>query len=58
MKLPWPVSVEQHANHKFRVTYGQSVRDNLTYVAAAHEFGECVFHGLACDGKLDNTPDR
>lgn len=52
--LPFGVRVEQRANGLFRVTYGKQVRDNLTYAAAAHEFGECVFHALACDDKLNN----
>ena len=50
----FPIKLEQDARGKFRVTYGQQVRTNLGYSAAAHELGECIFHALACDGKLDN----
>jgi hypothetical protein len=54
-----PVRVEQFANKRFRVTYGQQVSGatagaGLGYTAAAHEFGESVFHALACAGLLDN----
>lgn len=56
--LAFPVKVEQHANKLFRVTYGAQVKDNLTYEQAAREFGYCVFHALACDGKLDNSKAR
>lgn len=53
--LEFPVKVEQMANLKFRVTYSMQVKSNLTYAQAAKEFGECVFHALACSGKLDNS---
>lgn len=53
------VKVEQFANRRFRVTYGAQVRGStadigLGYAAAARDFGECVFHALACAGMLDN----
>lgn len=48
-----PVTVAQNAPDSFRVTYGAQIRSGLPYVAAAHEFGECVFHSLACAGRLD-----
>lgn len=38
----------------FRVTYGLLITDNLTYPQAAKDFGQCMFHSLACAGKLDN----
>ena len=41
----------------FRVTYGLHVESGLDYVQAAHEFGECVFHALAWESKLDNEKD-
>lgn len=53
--LAFPIKVEQDSKRKFTVTYGKQIKKNLTYTEAAHEFGECVFHALACDGKLDNT---
>jgi hypothetical protein len=55
--LAFPIKVEQNARGKFRVTYGREVRDGLGYGQAAHELGECMFHALACDGKLDNEAD-
>ena len=53
--LAFPMKVEQHGPEDFRVTYGKQVKDHLTYEEAAEEFGLCVFHALACDGKLDNS---
>lgn len=55
-EFAFPVKVEQHRGHKalFKVTYGLQVRDNLTYLSAATEFGLCMFHALACEGKMDN----
>lgn len=49
------VLLEQRADGTFRVTYGHEVHDQLSYVEAAKEFGECVFHSLACVGKLDTS---
>lgn len=54
-EIPFGVTVEQRGkNGSFRVTYGKQVKSNLSYADAAREFGECVFHALACDGKLGN----
>ena len=52
--MAFPIKVEQRANGRFRVTYGAEIRDDLDYNAAAKELGLCVFHALACDGKLDS----
>lgn len=52
--LAFPITVEQHPNDLFRVSYGAQMKDNLTYEQAAAEFGFSVFHALACDGKLRN----
>jgi hypothetical protein len=54
--LPFGVKIEQRGeNGLFRITYGKQVKENLTYADACHEFGECVFHALACDGKIGNN---
>ena len=55
--LGFAIKVEQHGGRKalLRVTYGKQVSDNLTYSAAAREFGSCFFHALACVGKLNNN---
>lgn len=54
MKMPYGLLLEQRANGTFKVTYGKEVKDNLEYAEAAKEFGLCLFHALACEGKLDN----
>jgi len=38
----------------FSVHYGKQIKDRLTYGQAATEYGACIMHTLACDGKLDN----
>ena len=54
--LAFPIKVEQaeDGNARFRVTYGQQQRRTLTYLEAAREVGHCLFHALACDGRLSN----
>lgn len=49
----FPIRVDMLASGKFKVTYGQQVRSGLSYGQAAHDLGECIFHALQCDGKLD-----
>ena len=51
----FPISLYQHTRDCFTVTYGKEAKRRLSYVAAAHELGECIFHALATQGKLDNT---
>lgn len=53
--LEFPIKLEQRANKKFRVTYGQQVDDNLDYGAAAEKLGGGIMHALAIAGKLDNS---
>lgn len=53
----YPISIYQHGPDNFRIQYGLQIKDHLSYADAAKEFGECVFHFLACESKLDNeTP--
>lgn len=49
------IHVEQAKNKRFKVVYFKQVKSGLTYAQAAHELGECIFHALACESKLDNT---
>ena len=51
----YPVKLEQQSNGDFRVTYGVEVKSGLGYSVAAEEFGLCVFHALACAGKLETS---
>jgi hypothetical protein len=53
----YPVKLEQRANGKFRVTYGEQVSDQLNELEAAKEYGVCVMHSLCCAGKVDTVPD-
>ena len=47
------VSLTQDGFDRFTVKYGKSVRRDLDYAAAAAEFGSCVMHQAACDGRID-----
>lgn len=49
----YEVKLEQHSDHSFRVSYGGQVSDNLNYIVATKVYGECVFHSLACVGKIE-----
>lgn len=53
--LPFDVELYQQGADCFTVLYGQQVKTNLTYAAAAREYGECIMHALACAGRLDNS---
>lgn len=55
LDLAFPVEVTQQGNNSFTVVYGKQVKTGLSYVQAAHQFGQCVFHALACAGKLENN---
>ncbi len=37
---------------RFAVVYGMQHTENLTYAAAAKEFGECVMHAETCAGSI------
>lgn len=49
----YPVALYQRSNGNYRVTYGAEVNDNLDYIKAAEHYGYCLFHALACAGKLE-----
>jgi hypothetical protein len=49
-----PITLEQLARDRFRVTYWKQVKSDLSYGEAASELGACIMHALACEGKLDN----
>ena len=51
--LPFGVRLYQTGRDRFTVEYGKQIKDGLRYAAAAREYGECVFHALACNGDLD-----
>ena len=54
-KAGFEIKIEQYEKGAkgFRVTYGNQVKDHLSYADAAKELGESIFHALACEGKLD-----
>ena len=50
--LPFPVTLIQTGKDQFSVIYGKQERHGLYYSHAATEYGRCVMHALACDGKI------
>lgn len=49
----YPVELHQTSKHKYTVLYGAQKFERLTWLQAAHEFGECMFHSLECANKID-----
>jgi len=49
----YSVTVAQHRNSAFTVTYGADITSGLDWVDAAHRYGECVFHALQCQGLIE-----
>lgn len=52
----FPVTVHQRADGLFKVEYGAEETDWVRYVDAARAFGQCVFHAVACTGKIVTSP--
>ena len=52
-KIPFGIELRQKRRKNFSVKYGEQIKENLSYVEAATEFGLCLMHALNCDGKLD-----
>lgn len=52
--LAFPVQLSQDGKDQFTVRYGLQTKTDLTYAQAATEYGACIMHALACDGKIDN----
>lgn len=55
MNAAFDIRLIQTGVDRFSVQYGKQFKDGLNYGAAAKELGECLMHGLACEGKLDNA---
>jgi hypothetical protein len=51
-KIPgqYSVSIIREGRKRFAVQYELQVKAGLTWLQAAHEYGECVFHALECNG--------
>ena len=50
----YPITVRQAADRTFSVQYGKQLKSNLSYDEAAQELGFCIFHGLACESKIED----
>lgn len=58
LNMAFPIELSQRGPDDFCVIYGKQVKAELNYTQAAHEFGECIFHALACDGKINNETKK
>lgn len=57
-QVGFPVRLYQSETGKFSVLYGSEMHDDLSYEDAAREFGLCLFHALACVGRINNGGKR
>lgn len=48
------IELTQTGFDRFEVRYFKQIKGGLNYSQAASEFGGCVMHALACDGRLEN----
>jgi len=53
-QVGFPVRLYQARNGKFSVRYGSEMHDELEYGEAARQLGLCLFHALACVGRINN----
>lgn len=56
--LVYPLRLTQDAKGRFTVTYGKQVVPCQSYSEAAAEYGSCLMHALACEGRLNNGGTR
>lgn len=52
------VTLVQQSLNRFAVIYGLQVKKNMPYAEAAAEYGQCIFHALACAGTLRTPPNQ
>jgi hypothetical protein len=52
------IELAQTGIDQFTVRYFKQIKSGLTYSQAAREYGCCLMHWLACEGKLDNRERR
>ena len=53
-QVGFPVRLYQSRMDKFSVIYGSELHEDLEYGEAARQFGLCLFHALACVGRIEN----
>lgn len=56
-QVGFPIRLYQYSSGRFSVVYGSETHDGLTYSEAAKELGLCIFHALACIGRITNSHD-
>jgi hypothetical protein len=53
----YDVALYQRGIDNFTVVYGLAEKPDLTWRAAAHELGECLWHALTNAGKIRQRGD-
>ena len=51
--LAYTITVYRTGMSNYTVQYGNQQTHNLNLGEASKELGQCIFHALQCDGKLD-----
>jgi len=51
------VTLFQQGKNRFAVVYGLQIKQDLNYSDAAHEYGCCIMHALACIEKLEHSSE-
>jgi hypothetical protein len=49
----YEIELRATAGRRFSVRYGQQLKSNLGWLAAAHMLGECLFHRLECESGVE-----
>jgi hypothetical protein len=49
----YDITLDRKTKNKFTVRYGEQYKDSMGRHGAAKELGQCIFHALQCEGKLD-----
>ena len=47
------IKVQRTSTLRFRVIYGEQIKENLYYDEAAKELGLCIMHRAGCEGFID-----
>jgi hypothetical protein len=57
LEFPYKVSLRQGVTGRFIVTYGNTVKRNLSYAQAAVELGASLMHAATQNGDASSIPE-
>ncbi len=52
--LDYDVILVQTGKDSFSVRYGLQIKNNLSYLEAATEYGLCILHSASCSGLIND----